>query len=101
MGVTANETRYVEELGRSPFESIPHSFWWALVTATTVGYGDVSPTTLPGRITAGIAMIWSLCVLALPIGVIGDNFGRVWEEYDAEKCIERELKESERKMVRM
>lgn len=92
--------RWVEDRERSPFQSIPHSFWWALVTATTVGYGDVTPTTNAGKVCAGVAMIWSLCVLALPIGVIGTHFETVWQEYDHEKAMERELKKSERHMVR-
>lgn len=70
---------------RSPFDSIPACFWWAIVTATTVGYGDMSPTTPAGKAVAGVSMAWSLCVLALPIGVIGNNFSQVWAEYDKEK----------------
>lgn len=70
---------------KSPFESIPACFWWAVVTATTVGYGDYVPTTPAGKVVAGISMAWSLCVLALPIGVIGNNFSQVWEQYDEEK----------------
>uniref|UniRef100_A0A7S4UCC9 EF-hand domain-containing protein n=1 Tax=Alexandrium monilatum TaxID=311494 RepID=A0A7S4UCC9_9DINO len=92
--------RYERAQEDSPFESIPHAFWWALVTATTAGYGDMSPTTLPGKVTAGICMIWSLCVIALPVGVIGSTFESVWEEYDTEKSAEREMKQSEARMSR-
>eukprot|EP00930_Biecheleria_cincta_P025572 TRINITY_DN18194_c1_g1_i1.p1 TRINITY_DN18194_c1_g1~~TRINITY_DN18194_c1_g1_i1.p1 ORF type:complete len:831 (+),score=143.95 TRINITY_DN18194_c1_g1_i1:201-2693(+) len=93
--------RYVEVKARSPFLSIPESFWWALVTSTTVGYGDVAPTTAAGKITAGLAMVWSLCVLALPVGVIGNNFQTVWTEYDTEKRNEKEVKENARRMAKL
>jgi len=74
-------------MARSPFDSIPACFWWAVVTATTVGYGDESstPTTTSGKLVAGVTMVWALCVLALPIGVIGGNFEKVWAQYDEEK----------------
>mmetsp|Transcript_153012 Transcript_153012/g.281613 ORF Transcript_153012/g.281613 Transcript_153012/m.281613 type:complete len:758 (+) Transcript_153012:326-2599(+) len=82
-----NETsrKWEDFYDRSPYDSIPACFWWAIVTATTVGYGDLFPTTAAGKAVAGICMAWSLCVLALPIGVIGNNFSQVWEEYDKEK----------------
>lgn len=86
--------------GRSPFESIPACFWWAIVTATTVGYGDMYPTTKAGKAVAGLAMGWSLCVLALPIGVIGGNFHKVWEEYDKEKDNERMFAQKEEMMLK-
>lgn len=92
--------RWIEMSERSPFESIPHSFWWALVTATTVGYGDDSPTTFAGHLTAGVALIWSLCVLALPVGVIGNKFEEVWKNYDQEKQMETSMRRSAEKLVR-
>mmetsp|Transcript_32378 Transcript_32378/g.58839 ORF Transcript_32378/g.58839 Transcript_32378/m.58839 type:complete len:749 (+) Transcript_32378:133-2379(+) len=91
---------YVEYWGRSPFRDIPHAFWWALVTSTTVGYGDVSPTTGAGKVLAGLAMVYSLCVIALPVGVIGHNFQSVWHEYDLEKQTERKLKDIAKQMTR-
>mmetsp|Transcript_51136 Transcript_51136/g.130094 ORF Transcript_51136/g.130094 Transcript_51136/m.130094 type:complete len:805 (-) Transcript_51136:78-2492(-) len=98
VGSEWNDVTHVWEpvMARSPFESIPACFWWAIVTATTVGYGDVfTPTTLWGKVVASIFMVWSLCVLALPIGVIGGNFEKVWEEYDREKREERVKWETE------
>mmetsp|Transcript_71962 Transcript_71962/g.153884 ORF Transcript_71962/g.153884 Transcript_71962/m.153884 type:complete len:768 (-) Transcript_71962:81-2384(-) len=69
----------------SPFLSIPHAFWWSIVTATTVGYGDMFPTTSLGYIVTVAFMVFSLVILALPIGVIGENFMKQWEEFEKEK----------------
>mmetsp|Transcript_100775 Transcript_100775/g.284190 ORF Transcript_100775/g.284190 Transcript_100775/m.284190 type:complete len:752 (-) Transcript_100775:195-2450(-) len=85
------ERKGTDGIEKNPFESIPHCFWWAMVTATTVGYGDNhTPRTPPGKVVAGVTMVWSVCVLALPIGVIGTNFIKVWEEYDNEKKAEQD-----------
>lgn len=56
------------------FGSIPSAMWWAVVTLTTVGYGDVVPVTLPGRMIAGATMILGLTMLALPVGIIATAF---------------------------
>jgi len=80
-----DELKWDDIYEETPFYSIPSCFWWAMVTATTVGYGDKYSTTPAGKVNAGICMIWSLCVLALPIGVIGNNFSSVWDDYDREK----------------
>lgn len=81
---------YEKILGVTPFKSIPHAFWWALVTSTTVGYGDHYPTTSNGYIVAVVCMVWSLVILALPVGVIGGTFLQVWEEFAKNKKKDRD-----------
>ena len=64
----------------TPFESIPTSFWWALVTMTTVGYGDMWPVYWYGKALGMIIMLSGILVIALPITVIGANFAEVYKE---------------------
>lgn len=52
------------------FTSIPHSFWWAIATLTTVGYGDVYPITLGGRIFTFCILMIGLGIVAVPAGLI-------------------------------
>ena len=65
---------------KNDFESIPRTFWWALVTMTTVGYGDISPITPLGRLVAVFAMFSGIIIVALPITVIGANFEKQFEK---------------------
>lgn len=53
------------------FTSIPQSIYWAIVTITTVGYGDIAPQTALGQFIAGIAMISGYAIIAVPTGIIG------------------------------
>ena len=62
---------------RTPFESIPQSFWWCIVTYTTVGYGDMAPVTVIGQMIGCCTMITGLLILAMPISVLSSNFGEV------------------------
>mgnify|MGYP000748628053 CR=1 FL=1 len=54
----------------SGFTSIPRSIYWAIVTLTTVGYGDISPVTTIGQIVASIIMILGYGIIAVPTGIV-------------------------------
>lgn len=65
-------------LERSPFRSILTGMWWVFATTTTVGYGDVAPTTAFGQIIGVFTMNLGILGLALPVTVIGANFSRIF-----------------------
>ena len=56
------------------FGSIPESMWWAIVTLTTLGYGDSVPITVPGRIFAAMITVMSVGSVALPAGMLASRF---------------------------
>lgn len=56
------------------FGSIPQAMWWAVVTVSTVGYGDVVPITVAGKIIAGFAAVSGLLMLGLPVGIMATAF---------------------------
>eukprot|EP00913_Durusdinium_trenchii_P014901 g13975.t1 len=58
---------------------MPHSLWLALVTMTTVGYGDYYPTSLAGYLTVSVLTFVSVLFLALPVGIIGHEFTMSWQ----------------------
>lgn len=68
---------YVAEHQVQPevFGSIPSAFWWAVVTMTTVGYGDVLPITSIGKLLATFIMLLGIGVVALPAGILAARFG--------------------------
>ncbi|MET4108853.1 ion transporter [Hymenobacter sp. UYP22] len=61
---------YVVEGGQNGFSSIPKSIYWAIVTVTTVGYGDISPVTILGQTLASVLMIMGYAIIAVPTGIV-------------------------------
>ncbi|MEL7569857.1 MAG: ion transporter, partial [Eubacteriaceae bacterium] len=68
--IIAGSIMYVIEGPQSGYTSIPQSMYWAVVTVTTVGYGDISPQTTLGKLIASLLMISSYGILAVPTGII-------------------------------
>lgn len=62
---------FIIEGPENGFNNIPQSVYWAIVTITTVGYGDIAPQTPIGQLVAGIAMICGYAIIAVPTGIIG------------------------------
>lgn len=67
---------YVVEDGSPGFESIPDAIYWAVVTVTTVGYGDVSPNTPLGKFLSIIVMLCGYGIIAVPTGIVTSEFAR-------------------------
>jgi len=65
-------------LERSPFDSIPISIWWSVVTMTTLGYGDMVPISSAGKFIGFLCMLCGTLVIALPVTVIGQNFSTIY-----------------------
>jgi voltage-gated potassium channel len=56
------------------FGTIPDAMWWAIVTLGTIGYGDVVPVTMLGKLVAGVTIFLGLVMIALPVGIIANGF---------------------------
>ena len=70
---------YLVEGEENGFTNIPRSIYWAIVTLTTVGYGDISPKTNVGQVLASIIMILGYGIIAVPTGIVSVEISR---EYD-------------------
>jgi voltage-gated potassium channel len=68
--VVVGALMFVVEGPERGFTSIPTGMYWAVVTITTVGYGDISPSTSLGRIIAGLVMILGYAIIAVPTGIV-------------------------------
>lgn len=76
ISVLAGTLMYIIEGEASGFSSIPRSVYWAIVTLTTVGYGDISPATPLGQFLASFIMILGYGIIAVPTGIVSAEYSR-------------------------
>ncbi len=77
---------YVIEGEESGFTSIPVGIYWAIVTLSTVGYGDVAPTTAVGQILAGLVMLLGFGIIAVPTGIVSLELTRPHSGMSGQVC---------------
>lgn len=75
----------VEGNGENDFNSVPESIYWAIVTVTTVGFGDMAPTTDLGKFIASIMMLLGYAIIAVPTGIVSLEMFRHQEKERAEE----------------
>lgn len=75
---------------KSFFQSIPHTFWWCIVTMTTVGYGDTYPISPLGKTVAGITFLGGLAIIAFPIAILGSKFLDLYLENEEKKELRKQ-----------
>ena len=73
---------YLREGESSPdaFGSIPRALWWSVCTLTTVGYGDIYPHTVPGKICSGLTAIAGIGLIAMPTGILAAAFSDAFQK---------------------
>ena len=88
--VTLGSMMYLVEGVENGFTSIPKSVYWAIVTLTTVGYGDIAPQTTLGQALAAVIMILGYAIIAVPTGIVTVEIGsatrKAAEEKRCPKC---------------
>ncbi|MCF8332359.1 MAG: ion transporter [Bacteroidales bacterium] len=79
---------YLIEGAENGYVSIPKSIYWAIVTLTTVGYGDIAPATVTGQFLASVIMIMGYAIIAVPTGIISVEIARHsgHEETNSQVC---------------
>lgn len=74
------------EGGRGGFVDIPQSIYWAIVTMTTVGFGDITPTTVLGKFFASLMMVFGYSLIIVPTGIISAEFALGSRHQNTETC---------------
>ena len=76
--IVIGSAMYVIEGEENGFTSIPTAIYWAIVTLTTVGYGDISPQTSIGKMLASMVMITGYAIIAVPTGIVSVEMGNAF-----------------------
>jgi voltage-gated potassium channel len=87
---------YLIEGEANGFTSIPESVYWAIVTLTTVGYGDITPHTPLGKLMASLIMVMGYGIIAVPTGIFSMELRRATKAQNARVCANCETVESDR-----
>lgn len=82
--VVLGSVMYLVEQRENGFSNIPESIYWAIVTITTVGYGDISPVTPLGKFVASLVMLIGYAIIAVPTGIITHDFAMARRRYSKE-----------------
>ena len=77
---------YMIEGAENGFTSIPRSVYWAIVTLTTVGYGDIAPITALGQLIASAIMILGYAIIAIPTGIVGSEMMNAKIHTNTQSC---------------
>ena len=77
---------YMIEGAENGFTSIPRSVYWAIVTLTTVGYGDIAPVTALGQLIASAIMILGYAIIAIPTGIVGSEMMNAKIHTNTQSC---------------
>ena len=77
IAIFAGSLLYVVEGQQNGFTSIPTSIYWAIVTLSTVGFGDITPMTPLGKFIAALIMVMGYGIIAVPTGIVSYEMGRV------------------------
>lgn len=84
MAVILGTLMFMIEGGQNGFDSIPRSIYWAIVTLTTVGYGDIAPATTLGQFVAAFIMILGYSIIAVPTGIVSVEVAKAESGYSEE-----------------
>jgi hypothetical protein len=76
------------------FGSIVESSWWAIVTMTTVGYGDKYPRTFLGKLVGAICMLFGILLIALPTAIVGQKFQEVYRRHQDAKRLQAKVEKA-------
>ena len=86
LAVILGTLMYMVEGGENGFDSIPRSIYWAIVTLTTVGYGDIAPGTTVGQFLAALIMILGYSIIAVPTGIVSVEVAKASKEESTTNC---------------